>query len=127
MEYYGTLSCSELNASISSVATIFGPTRKQLVWAPGQGVTATTSSWRAPCEPLQPRGPSAVAGPAGPSLRHWLVYTMHIYTLLYTIHTQNRTQFLHKTAELMNNKRNRNHFKLNNLRQRLTYEMRTYS
>ena len=42
----------------SSVATIFGPPpRKQLVWAPGQGVTATTSSRRAPGGPLQPRGP----------------------------------------------------------------------
>ena len=51
--------------SSSSVATIFGPTRKQLVWAPGQGVTATTSSWRAPCGPLQPRGPPRDRGACG--------------------------------------------------------------
>ena len=48
---------------------IFGPTRKRLVWAPGEGVTANTSSWRAPSAPW---APPAVAGPAGPSLRHWL-------------------------------------------------------
>ena len=42
---------------------IFGPPCKQLVWAPGQGVTATTSSWWAP---------SALRAPAvvGPSLRY---------------------------------------------------------
>ena len=49
----------------SSVATIFGPPRKQLVWAPGQGVTATTSSWRAPGGPLQPRGPPRGRGACG--------------------------------------------------------------
>ena len=55
----------------SGVATIFGPPRQQLVWAPGQGVKATTSSWRALAGPFNPAGPPAVAGPAGPSLRHW--------------------------------------------------------
>ena len=37
----------------------FRAPRKQIVWAPrpGQGVTATTSFWRAPGGPLQPRGP----------------------------------------------------------------------
>ena len=58
----------------SGVATIFGPPRQQLVWAPGQGVTATTSSWRAlagPGGPLQPRGPPRSRGACGgPSLRH---------------------------------------------------------
>ena len=49
----------------SSVASIFGPPRKQLVWAPGQGVTATTSSWRAPGGPLQPRGPPRGRGACG--------------------------------------------------------------
>ena len=51
----------------SSVATIFGPSREQIVWAPCQGVTAITSPWQAPCRPRQPRWPPAVAGP---SLRH---------------------------------------------------------
>ena len=54
----------------SGVATIPPPPRKLLVWASGQEVTATTSFWPAPGGPLQPRPPPAVAGPAGPSLRH---------------------------------------------------------
>ena len=71
----GPSSNNRLEISRSSVATIFGPPRKQIVWAHGQGVTATTSSWQAPGGPLagpfSPAGPPAVAGPAGPSLRHW--------------------------------------------------------
>ena len=48
----------------SSVATIFAPPpRKQFVWAPGQGVTATTSSWRAPSTPRAPRGCGACGAP----------------------------------------------------------------
>ena len=49
----------------SGVATIFGPPCKQLVWAPGQMVTATTSSWRAPGGPLQPRWPPRGRGACG--------------------------------------------------------------
>ena len=49
----------------SGVAMIFGPPRKQLVWAPGEGFTATTSSWRAPGGPLQPRGPPRGRGACG--------------------------------------------------------------
>ena len=41
------------------------PPRKQLVWAPGQEVTATTSSCRAPGGPLQPRGPPRGRGACG--------------------------------------------------------------
>ena len=49
------------------VAMIFAPPpHKQLVWVPGLGFTATTSSWRASSTPRPP----AVAGPAGPLLRH---------------------------------------------------------
>ena len=50
-------------SKVSSVAKIFAPPPpcKQLVWAPGQGVTATTSSWRAPGGPLA--GPFSPAAP----------------------------------------------------------------
>ena len=55
----------------SGVATIFGPPANNLFGPqPGQGVTATTSSWRALAGPFSPADPPAVAGPAGPSLRH---------------------------------------------------------
>ena len=50
---------------VSSVATIFGAPRKQLVWVHGQGVTTTTSSRRAPGGPLQPRGPPRGRGVCG--------------------------------------------------------------
>ena len=53
----------------SSIATIFRPgqaPRKQLVWAPGQGVTATTSSWVGPFGPHQPHGPPWLRGMRGP-------------------------------------------------------------
>ena len=54
----------------SGVATIFGPPRKQLVWAPGQGVMATASSWWAPGGPLRapsaPRAPPRSRGLRGP-------------------------------------------------------------
>ena len=63
-----------MHQHFSGVAMIFGPPCKQLVWAPGRGFKATTSSWRAPGGPLPPRGPPAVAGPAGPSLRHCNIF-----------------------------------------------------
>ena len=69
--------------SRSSVATIFGPPSKKTFLGPWSRGTTTTSSQRAPGGPLQPRGPPAVAGPAGPSLRHWLVaLKLHLYTSL---------------------------------------------
>ena len=61
----GAMTRGESPFRTSSVAMIFGPTRKQLVWAPGQGVTATTSWW-APGGPLQPRGPPRSRGLRGP-------------------------------------------------------------
>ena len=61
----------------SSVATIFGPPRKQLVWASGQGVTETTSSGRAPGGPLQPRGPPRGRGACGA-----LATPLYIFLLL---------------------------------------------
>ena len=51
----------------SGVATIFGPPRQQLVWAPDQGVTATTSSWQAPSAP---RAPSRSQGPRYATVRN---------------------------------------------------------
>ena len=54
--------------SDSGVATIFGPPCKQLVWAPGQMVTATTSSWQAPSAPRAPRGRGACGALATPLL-----------------------------------------------------------
>ena len=48
--------------AISSVATSFGSTRKQIVWAPGQGVIMLNFSWRAPSGPLQHRGPPCGRG-----------------------------------------------------------------
>ena len=48
--------CLSTHQPTSDVATIFGTPRQQLVWAPGQGVRATTSSWRAPSAPRAPRG-----------------------------------------------------------------------
>ena len=44
----------------------FRAPRKQLVWAPGQGVTATTSSWRAPVSPFSPAAPRRSRGLRGP-------------------------------------------------------------
>ena len=40
-------------ATGSGVATIFGPPRKQLVWAPVQGVTATTLGRVSPRLPVR--------------------------------------------------------------------------
>ena len=68
MEAEFQLSLKRFALAASGVAMIFEPPRKQLVRAPGQGFTATTSSWRAPSTPRAP----AVAGPEGPSLRHCL-------------------------------------------------------
>ena len=43
----------------------FRTPRKQLVWAPGQGFTATTSSWR---DPSTPRAPLRSRGLRGPRI-----------------------------------------------------------
>ena len=53
--FYAKCKTSLRFAVASSVAMIFA-LRKHIVWAPGQGVTATTS-WRAPGGPLQSRPP----------------------------------------------------------------------
>ena len=52
----------------------FRAPRQQLVWAPGQRVTATTSSWRAPSAPRAPRSRGAcgaLATPLKPCILPW--------------------------------------------------------
>ena len=58
---------------ISGVATIFGPSRQQLVWAPGQGVigdyfflAGPGGPWWAPSAPRAPRGRGACGALATP-------------------------------------------------------------
>ena len=61
----------------------FRAPRQQLVWDPGQGVTATSSSWRALAGPFSPTGPPRSRGLRGP--RYATVVTGHLWSLLWML------------------------------------------